>query len=83
MTEAGLPCIEVVELVSDYLDGELDPETRRRVEEHLALCPPCRVYVEQVRETVRALGRLPADGLPEHAVVELEAAFAAFRHGAP
>lgn len=83
MTEPGLPCIEVVELVSDYLDGELDPETRRRVEEHLALCPPCRVYIEQVRATVRALGRLPADGLPDNAVEELEAAFAAFRRGAP
>jgi anti-sigma factor RsiW len=83
MTEPGLPCIEVVELVSDYLDGELDAETRQRVEEHLELCPPCRVYVKQVRETVRALGRLPEDGLPEHAVAELEAAFAAFRRGAP
>lgn len=83
MTEPGLPCIEVVELVSDYLDGELDAATRRRVEEHLVLCPPCRVYVEQVRETVRALGRLPEDGLPEHAVEELEAAFAAFRRDAP
>jgi anti-sigma factor RsiW len=83
MTDSHLPCVEVVELVSDYLDGELDAGTRRRVEEHLALCPPCQVYVEQVRETVRALGRLPADELPEHAVTELEAAFAAFRRDAP
>ena len=83
MTEPGLPCIEVVELVSDYLDGKLDPETRRRVEEHLALCPPCRVYVEQVRDTVRGLGRLPGDELPEHAVAELETAFAAFSRRGP
>lgn len=83
MTEPGLACIEVVELVSDYLDGELDLQTRQRVEEHLALCPPCRVYVEQVRGTVRALGHLPEDGLPEHAVAELESAFAEFRRRAP
>jgi anti-sigma factor RsiW len=83
MTEPGLPCVEVVELVSDYLDGELDADTRQRVEEHLALCPPCRVYVEQVRDAVRALGQLPADELPDQAVAELEAAFAAFRRGAP
>jgi anti-sigma factor RsiW len=83
MTERGLPCIEVVELVSDYLDGELDPELRRRVEEHLALCPPCRLYVEQVRDTVRALGRLPAHELPEAAIAELETAFAAFRRHGP
>jgi predicted anti-sigma-YlaC factor YlaD len=83
VTDPGLPCIEVVELVSDYLDGELDPETGRRVEEHLALCPACRAYVEQVRDTVRALGCMPADGLPEDAVAELETAFAAFRRRDP
>jgi anti-sigma factor RsiW len=83
VTDPGLPCIEVVELVSDYLDGELDQETRRRVEEHLALCPACRVYVEQVRDTVRGLGCMPADGLPEDAVAELETAFAAFRRRDP
>jgi anti-sigma factor RsiW len=83
MTEPNLRCIEVVELVSDYLDGQLDDETRRRVQEHLVLCPACQVYVEQVRDTVRVLGRLPADELPEHAVTELENAFAAFHRGDP
>jgi anti-sigma factor RsiW len=83
MTEAGLPCIEVVELVSDYLDDKLAPELRRRVEAHLALCPHCRVYVQQVRDTVHALGLLPADELPENAVAELESAFAAFRRHGP
>jgi anti-sigma factor RsiW len=81
MTEPGLRCIEVVELVSDYLDGELDAETRRHVEEHLRLCPPCRIYVEQVRETVQALGELPDGALPEGAVAELEAAFREFPRG--
>jgi anti-sigma factor RsiW len=83
MTEPGLTCIEVVELVSDYLDGALDTETRRRVERHLTVCPPCRVYVEQVRETVRTLGHLPGDELPAYAVDELEAAFAEFPRRGP
>lgn len=78
MSEEHIPCIEVVELVSDYLDDALDPETRRRVEAHLELCPPCVTYVEQVRETVAALGRVPDDALPDGAVSELEAAFRAF-----
>ncbi len=78
MSEPALRCIEVVELVSDYLDGHLDAETRRRVEEHLVLCPPCRVYIEQVRETVRALGDLPAGALSDEAVSELEQAFRGF-----
>ena len=83
MTDPGLRCIEVVELVSDYLDDELDADTRRRVEEHLTLCPPCRVYVEQVRETVQALGELPNGALPERAVAELEAAFREFSRSRP
>jgi anti-sigma factor RsiW len=83
MTEPGLACIEVVELVSDYLEGQLDAETRLRVEEHLTLCPACRVYVEQVRDTVRSLGHLPANELPEHAVSELERAFAEFPRRGP
>ena len=83
MTDPGLRCEEVVELVSDYLDGKLDPETGQRVEEHLALCGPCRVYVEQVRETVAKLGHMPGDGLPEHAVSELEQAFATFSRRSP
>jgi predicted anti-sigma-YlaC factor YlaD len=74
----SLPCIEVVELVSDYLEGALDPETERRVAEHLDLCPPCVTYVEQVRATVAMLGRLPEDALPTDAVAQLEAAFRQF-----
>ena len=77
--EPHIACIEVVELVSDYLDGNLDPQTERRVADHLALCPPCVTYVEQVRDTVSVLGRLPSDALPESAVTELEAAFREFR----
>jgi anti-sigma factor RsiW len=83
MTDPGLRCIEVVELVSDYLDDELDEETRRRVEEHLTLCPACRIYVEQVRETVQALGELPSGALPARAVAELEAAFREFPRNRP
>jgi anti-sigma factor RsiW len=80
VSPAHIPCIEVVELVSDYLDGNLDPETRERVAAHLELCPPCVTYVEQVRQTVAALGSLPDDALPAGAVTKLESAFRDF-HG--
>jgi anti-sigma factor RsiW len=83
MTEPGLRCIEVVELVSDYLDGNLDAETRMRVEEHLTLCPHCQRYVEQVRGTASALRQLPVNELPERAVTELETAFADFHRRGP
>jgi anti-sigma factor RsiW len=71
-----ITCREMVELVSDYLEGQLDPRARERFEEHLAVCPDCREYVEQVRETVRALGRLPEEALSAGARDELLRAFA-------
>jgi len=48
-------CRELVELVTDYLEGTLDESTRARVEEHLAVCEHCTEYVEQMRITTRAL----------------------------
>lgn len=62
-TTAGLACKEVVELVSDYLEGVLLPEKRAALEEHLAGCPGCTNYVEQVRLTIgmlRTLAQEPA-----------------------
>jgi anti-sigma factor RsiW len=48
-------CRELVELVTDYLEGALDEATRARVEAHLAICEHCTEYVEQMRITTRAL----------------------------
>ncbi|NMN94006.1 anti-sigma factor [Nocardiaceae bacterium YC2-7] len=50
-----MSCQEIVELVTEYLDGVLDPETTARVEHHLELCPGCLNYVEQMRTTARIL----------------------------
>jgi anti-sigma factor RsiW len=59
----GMDCNEFVELVTEYLDGRLDPDTARRFVEHLAECDGCDRYLDQIRRTVRSLGHLPADGL--------------------
>jgi anti-sigma factor RsiW len=64
MTNAeDLPCIELVELVTDYLEGALDPGTHARFETHLAECEACREYLEQIRFVVAASGRLAVDEL--------------------
>lgn len=55
-----LTCKELVELVTAYQDGALPPHERARFDAHLAICPPCVRYVEQVDMTVRALGGLDA-----------------------
>ncbi len=54
----GLPCIEFVELVTEYLDGSLDDDLTARVELHLGFCASCRSVLAQWREVVRLSGRL-------------------------
>ncbi|WP_432479879.1 anti-sigma factor family protein [Nocardioides sp. GXQ0305] len=70
-----LTCQELVELVTDYLDGALDPDTARRFEEHVAECPGCQTYVEQLEETASRLGTIPAESLSEEMQAFLRSAF--------
>lgn len=58
-----LVCRQVVELVSDYLEGNLSRPDRRRFESHLRKCPNCTNYLEQMRATIRATGALHPDDL--------------------
>jgi anti-sigma factor RsiW len=58
-----LVCQEVVELVTDYLEGTLPRSQRRRLEAHLAACEHCSEYLEQMRTTIRLTGRLQAEDL--------------------
>ena len=75
MTADHLPCVDVVELLTDYLDGALDPATAARVDAHLADCEPCATYLDQLRSTITDLGTLPAPTLSAGTVTALEAAF--------
>jgi anti-sigma factor RsiW len=80
MPEHGEPgttirCQHVVELVTDYLEGALDSATVTEFEAHLALCPGCAEYLDQIRDTVRSLGRVSLEGLSDTARTRLLAAF--------
>jgi anti-sigma factor RsiW len=68
-------CQEIVELVTDYLEGALDPDMTAEVEAHLQLCDGCDIYVEQMRATIRELGTVPVETLSEPAQAELLRAF--------
>jgi anti-sigma factor RsiW len=58
-----LVCQQIVELVTDYLEGTLSRSQRRRFEAHLAGCPHCSEYLAQMRATIRLTGRLENDDL--------------------
>jgi anti-sigma factor RsiW len=62
-----LPCQELVELVTDYLESRLPPLQQLRFEAHLEQCSGCRTYVEQMRQTIRALGRLTEESIEDEA----------------
>ena len=54
-----MDCNELVELVTSYLDGALDLDTRARIDTHLLDCDGCENYLQQFRATVRTLGGIP------------------------
>jgi predicted anti-sigma-YlaC factor YlaD len=59
-----ITCAEIVELVTDYFEGGLSVVDRERFEEHIGYCDWCLTYLDQMRETVAAAGRLREDELP-------------------
>jgi len=63
MSVDELTCKELVEVVTDYLEGRLTPAERIRFEEHVAFCAWCRTYLDQMRETVRLTGTLQEEDL--------------------
>jgi anti-sigma factor RsiW len=75
-----ITCQELVELVTAYLEDALDASDRERVEEHLVFCDGCSTYLEQMRATIAATGRLEADDIPPALYDNL---LAAFREWAP
>ena len=70
-----LTCQEMVELVTDYVEGVLSARDRARFERHIAGCPHCTIYLEQMRITIRTLGRLPEETVSPDAREELLGAF--------
>jgi anti-sigma factor RsiW len=71
----AMRCQEFVELVTDYLEGGLDAPTRARFDDHLARCDGCDRYLDQMRETLGMLGRIPEESVSEESRERLLAAF--------
>jgi anti-sigma factor RsiW len=74
-----MACRELVELVTDYLEGRLSAADRERFEAHIAGCDACTTYLEQMRQTLAALGRIPEESISVETREELLVAFRAWR----
>jgi anti-sigma factor RsiW len=76
-----LNCAQIVELVTAYLEGALEPDDRERFEEHLVFCDGCDHYLEQMRLTIEVTGRLEPGELPPALEERLLEAFRGWRAG--
>jgi anti-sigma factor RsiW len=72
---SALVCQELVELVTDYLEGALPDADSARFEAHIAGCEDCTAYVRQMREMLAALGELTTESLSAEAEAELLVVF--------
>jgi anti-sigma factor RsiW len=74
-----MTCTELVELVTEYLEGALSRRERKRFEAHIAGCEGCTAYLAQFRETIRLAGALREEDVSPEARASLLAAFAAWK----
>jgi anti-sigma factor RsiW len=75
MEREYLTCREMVELVTEYIEGTMPPRLRAIFEVHLSVCPGCTAYLDQMRQTIRALGKLTEETIAPRARDELLKAF--------
>jgi anti-sigma factor RsiW len=80
-SQPELTCIELVELVTEYLEGSLTDEQRRRFERHVDACAGCASYLDQMRETIAVVGRIEVDDLAGGTKTELLTAFRGWARG--
>jgi predicted anti-sigma-YlaC factor YlaD len=62
-----MTCEEFVQLVTDRLEGALSEADVRRFDEHMGLCPWCARYFEQMKVTLRTVGRIDAESITPQA----------------
>ena len=82
-TPPELACIEVIELVTDHLDGALSGADEARVERHLASCGGCTTYVQQIRQAVAAARHLVLDAVSTQLLARLIAIHRSIRGSRP
>jgi anti-sigma factor RsiW len=75
----ALTCAELVELVTDYLEGALGRRERARFERHITACDACTAYLDQIRRTRAAVGTLTTRSIDPEARTALLEAFRDWR----
>lgn len=76
-----LTCVELVAIVTDYLEGALSARDRERFEQHLVFCDGCANYLDHMRKTISVTGRLTEDDLAPATAADLLDAFRDWKRG--
>lgn len=58
-------CDEVIQLLTDYVDGELEPESQQQLESHFGACPTCENFLKSFRATIEMAGSVRCEDIPE------------------
>jgi len=69
-------CKQIGELLSDYVDGELDPETRTEVDQHMRDCPPCVEFLKELKVTVEVARNCKMKDMPDEMRARLRSVLA-------
>jgi anti-sigma factor RsiW len=77
-----MTCKELVEIVTDYLEGQLSRGERARFEQHVAACEDCTIYFDQIRRITRAGALLADTFVAREALAPLLTAFRGWKQGA-
>lgn len=76
-----MSCKELVELVTDYLEAALSAADRHRFDLHIAKCDWCKLYIDQIRLTIKAAGKLSEESIPKDVQNELLSVFRDWKKG--
>ena len=74
-----ITCHEVVELVTEYLEGAMAADQTALFEQHLNFCDGCVWYFEQLKATVEAVGEIREEDISPEAKDRLMGAFRDWR----
>jgi anti-sigma factor RsiW len=67
----GPECKEILDKLSDYIDGELDPKICRDLEEHMKDCNPCLLFIDSLKKTITLYKYAAAEPLPKEVHLRL------------
>lgn len=80
--DRALACQQVVELLTDHLEGALPPRLTKLLDQHLAMCPNCTAFLEQLRASIALASTIPPTEVPDDVVDALADAFAEYHRTA-